>query len=283
MSKLHICVPCYGCRLFVGTLSCLAQLRHEAVGRGVQTTVRMIGNESLVTRARNMMTADFLKTDATHMLFVDADILFNPSDIFEMMDANKDVVCGIYAKKSINWERLHDKEFASEPICQRGIDFNINFDQKDVRFSGKFCKVLDAATGLMLIKRQAIEKLYTDHPYLNCINDMPDSGMQMSGYCAIFDCMIDPDSRRYLSEDYAFCRRAQWSGLEVWAMMSCVTGHIGSMHVDANNPMLIEQLKRRYPPTLQTPHDVKSSPLPDRIRNVEDLRQYYESTIAPTR
>ena len=246
---IHVCVPAYGCRLCIDMVACLLRLRYEGMRRGIPVTVRMVGNESLIPRARSMMAGDFLhNTKATHMLFIDADIVFNPEDVFEMLLADKDVVCGIYAKKAVDWERIHAPQYASEPVCQRGIDFNINFDSNDLRFEGKFCRVLDAATGFMLIKRGTIATLADRFAFLTCVNDMPAGGMvdTLPRYVAIFDCMIDPESRRYLSEDYAFSRRVQWCGLEVWCMMTAATGHIGSMHVDSGNPRVIEPLAGRF-------------------------------------
>ena len=48
-------------------------------------------------------------------------------------------------------------------------------------------------------------------------------------YVAVFDCMIDPDSRRYLSEDYAFCRRWQQMGGKIYADCMTVLGHVGNI------------------------------------------------------
>jgi len=63
-------------------------------------------NESLITRGRNSLADDFLDTDCTHLMFIDADIGFNPADIPTMVNADKDIICGIYPKKEINWMRV---------------------------------------------------------------------------------------------------------------------------------------------------------------------------------
>jgi hypothetical protein len=63
-------------------------------------------NESLITRARNSLAYDFLATDCTHLMFIDADIGFNPQDILRMINANKDIICGIYPKKEIDWVQV---------------------------------------------------------------------------------------------------------------------------------------------------------------------------------
>jgi hypothetical protein len=73
-------------------------------------------NESLITRARNGMAYDFMQSDATHLMFIDADITFDPKDIVRMIDADKDIICGLYPKKEINWQLISD-------AVKRGVDY----------------------------------------------------------------------------------------------------------------------------------------------------------------
>lgn len=60
-----------------------------------------------------------------------------------------------------------------------------------------------------------------------CVNDHQNK--DLDEYCAIFDCMIDPDTRRYLSEDYAFCRRWQQMGGKIYADVTAILGHVGNL------------------------------------------------------
>jgi hypothetical protein len=88
--------------------------------------------------------------------------------------------------------------------------------------------VLDGPTGFMLIKRSVIEQMYARYtPELKCVNDH--INRDFDEYCAIFDCMIDPESRRYLSEDYAFCRRWQMMGGKIYADVTTTLGHVGNL------------------------------------------------------
>jgi hypothetical protein len=43
----------------------------------------------------------------------------------------------------------------------------------------------------------------------------------------LFDCMVDPDSNRYLSEDYAFCRLWRDIGGKIFVDLDCKLGHLG--------------------------------------------------------
>ena len=70
--------------------------------------VSMLFNESLITRGRNALVHNFLKTDCTHLMFIDSDIKFNANEIPRMFEVDKDVICGIYPKKEINWHQVRD-------------------------------------------------------------------------------------------------------------------------------------------------------------------------------
>jgi hypothetical protein len=236
MVKLFVAVPAYGCLINASCLSSLLSLRAAALSRGVEIIIEFMGNESLIPRGRNVFGAKFMKihVDATHMLFLDSDIVFDAECVFKMLEFDKDVVCGIYAKKVIDWAKVKSAADAvksgsmlSEPFHSIGVDYNINFDRRDVAIeNGRFCKVLDAATGFMLINKRCMSKLYESFTSLYCVNDIPGSDIQ--DYVAVFDLMIDPQNRRYLSEDYAFCRRCQMVGCEIWADIASSFAHIGS-------------------------------------------------------
>jgi hypothetical protein len=187
---------------------------------GVGMSIDLIGNESLVTRARNILVRRFLNSTASHLLFIDADIGFDPNTVERLLNADKDVAVAVYPKKHIDWSMVKRKAQDtndSEPIHAAGLDFNINLAEQQTVVTDGFCKVLDAATGFMLIRRQVIERMYESYrEELFCVNDLANRDV-LPDYVAIFDCMICPKTRRNLSEDYAFCRRWQAIGGEIYA------------------------------------------------------------------
>lgn len=231
--KLCVFTPCYGCMLSVEHAMCVLRLQESALLQGVEIAFEYLGNESLVQRARNIQAAKFLQSDGTHMLFLDADIAFDPAAVFRMLrfleTRDQDIATAIYPKKNMDWDAVARKslEPTAEPLHQRGLDFNLNPRGAKPRLVDGFLEVSEAATGFMMLRRGALERMASAFaPTLTCVNDIP--GQQaVKEYVAVFDCMIDPDSRRYLSEDYAFCRRWASLGGTVWADLQTGLCHIG--------------------------------------------------------
>jgi hypothetical protein len=104
----------------------------------------------------------------------------------------------------------------------------VNFGAQQLQVTNGYVPILDGPTGFMLIKREVITKM-NEHfkETLDCMNDH--QNRDFDTYCALFDCMIDPVSRRYLSEDYAFCRRWQQMGGKIHAHVQTTLGHVGNL------------------------------------------------------
>ena len=102
------------------------------------------------------------------------------------------------------------------------------FSEAETKAIAASFEVLDGPTGFMVITREAFDKMHEHYKEeLDCINDHQNRDFEK--YCALFDCMIDPDNRRYLSEDYAFCRRWQQMGGKIYADCNTTLGHIGNL------------------------------------------------------
>jgi hypothetical protein len=194
-----------------------------------------VGNESLIERGRNILVKRFLQTPGfTHFMFIDADIGFNPHSVIRLLEFDKDVTSAVYPKKSINWERVRNEiaSGSSEDVRQMGLDFNINIVASQPPVNG-FVQVLDVATGFLMLKREVIERMYEHYKEeLFAVNDI--AGQNVDDYIAIFACMIDPVSKRFLSEDYSFCRRYQQLGGIVWADVTTPLSHTGT-HIYSGN------------------------------------------------
>jgi hypothetical protein len=227
--RVYLATPCFGCQMTVTYLSSVLGLQAACAARGIELLIDFIGNESLVERARNILAARFLESPADYLLFIDADIGFKPETVFRLLDFDKDVSTAVYPKKAFDWNMVKDKLEAgdSEPVHQMGLDFNINIATTQATITDGFIKVLDSATGFMLIKRGVMERMATHYrSELECVNDI--QGQNIRQYVALFACMIDPSTRRFLSEDYSFCRRYQALGGDIWADVASPLVHIGS-------------------------------------------------------
>ena len=197
----------------------------------IQFTVSTLANESLITRGRNTLVSFFMEhPEATHLFFIDADIEFDPNDLLRMVAYDRPITVGAYPKKAINWESIvgaarNNQEETAQTIEGHSSNYVVNFDSlKDedgkptpqIQIRDNLIKLKDAGTGFMCIKKEVIQQMFDNHPELKYANDINvDQKFEKHMY-ALFDTMIDPESRRYLSEDYTFCRLWQQMGGEVY-------------------------------------------------------------------
>jgi len=234
-ASIFLGIPCYACMMTNSFAASLIALQALCAQRGVHIYMDFVGNESLIERARNILVKRFLQQPHfTHMMFIDADIGFNPESVLRLLNFDKECTSAVYPKKSINWGLVKEKvaNGAPEDIRQMGLDFNINLISNDPPIDG-FVKVLDVATGFLMMKREMIEKMYEYYKEeLFAVNDI--QGQNVANYIAIFACSIDEKTKRFLSEDYAFCRRWQKMGGDVWADITTPLSHCG-MHVYSGN------------------------------------------------
>ena len=200
--------------------------RKEEIALRVQT----LGMESLVTRARNTLVANFLDDEhATHLLFIDADIGFSTAIIKRMLDFDDQVVCAPYPMKLINWSAIPQLVKDNLDYKTLSLPYVLNFEDKDnVEVKTGFAKVLDAATGCLLMKRECLLKMVKEYPDLHYKTDQIIDGKEYKSENTylFFDTMKDEDGR-YLSEDYAFSRRWQKIGGSIWADLSSDLIHYG--------------------------------------------------------
>jgi hypothetical protein len=192
-------------------------------------------NESLITRARNALTHQFLKSDSTHLMFIDSDIKFLPEHIVPMIQADKEIICGIYPKKEINWDSV--KQAMNNNIPDDRLKFHTgSFVVNLVDYAGTVTvpiaqpvEIFNGGTGFMLIKREVFEKLGEKVPeYTNDVGDLSGTMQQQEKIKEFFATSIEPETNRLLSEDYHFCREWRMAGGKVWAAPWCQLAHIGT-------------------------------------------------------
>ena len=251
-SKFFIATPCYGGALTEPYFRSTIKLMTWFNGHKVPLAFGTIANESLVTRARNVLLAYFLNSDYTHLMFIDADIEFQVDDILKLWLHDKDVVVGAYPKKGVNWSHIKEsvildpsKELTRKLISALGSDYAINFkfmdrENKQVKVENGLIELHDAGTGFMMIKRKAIDSIIEHYPEIKYVNDVQMGGVDLKDkFYALFDTMIDPIDKRYLSEDYTFCRRWQEMKGQIWLDPSISLNHYGSFCFQGNPEMII--------------------------------------------
>ena len=251
-NKFFVATPCYGGQLMEPYFRSVIKTMTFFNNHKIPLAFGTIANESLVTRARNVLLAYFLNSDYTHLLFIDADIEFQVEDVLKLYAADKDVVVGAYPKKGVNWGRIKDavkrnpdSEESDKEIAAHGSDYAVNFqfidrEAKTIGVENGLVKLHDAGTGFMMIKREAILKMIKAYPELQYNNDVNVSTDLKDQFYALFDTMIDPIDKRYLSEDYTFCRRWQDIGGDIYLDPSISLNHYGSFCFQGNPSAIIQ-------------------------------------------
>jgi len=210
-TRVHMCMPCYGGQLTESTFMSYIKWSNTARQLGLDWTVETMTNESLISRARNTLTAKFLHTkESTHLMFIDADIGWEPWHLLVMLDAQKDVIGGLYPMKSlpIKW-------------CVNGIP-----NAPEPAPEDNHIEVTKTGTGFMLIKRDVFEKLDghpATKPFKNDIGLDPALDPYMKTY---FDTAVREG--RYYSEDWTFCENWRDIGGQVWVDKRVLLRHTGT-------------------------------------------------------
>jgi hypothetical protein len=239
---IFIATPCYGGQIGEPYFRSMMRLAILCNKYDIPFTISTLANESLITRGRNTLTSFFMENkEATHLFFIDADIEFNPEDLLRMVAYDKPVVVGAYPKKAINWTSIinasrNNPDENESTIEGHSSNYVVNFDHltdengnrtPQVQIVDNLVRLKDAGTGFMCIQRDVIQKMFDAHPETKYVNDI-NVDMKFEPYMyALFDGIIDPESRRYLSEDYTFCRRWQNMGGQIYLDPRTALNHVG--------------------------------------------------------
>lgn len=210
-------------------------------------SVTTSANESLVSRARCHMVAYMMANPkATHLMFIDADINFDCLDILHMLQHDKDIIVGAYPKKDVNWNMVkqsvkQNPDVNIDELAHLGANYALNYEfaydennTPKVKTDKGLIKLKDAATGFMLIKREVFERMIQHYPELYFQNDLNLDPEHEKWTYLFFDVMHEKETQRYLSEDYAFCRRWQAMGGEVWLDPLVKLDHVGHYTFSGN-------------------------------------------------
>jgi hypothetical protein len=250
--QIHLVIgtPCYGGNVTQHYMISMIKLYAACVGRNIALSFRLLGGDALITRARNIVVTQFLEdASATHLLFVDADIGFEPDQVFALLDADKDVAGAIYPVKSLNWERVRaHAQAGADNLPSAGLSYVIEYDDPDNIAAVKgFARVRRLGTGFMMIKRHVFTRMAQHYPELRYKNvqAVRDFDLTDADRFAFFDCLIEPETGTYLSEDFVFCKRWIDMGGEIWADLASKLTHVGRFEFRGDLMSALSPLPRR--------------------------------------
>lgn len=257
--KLFVATPMYGGMNHGLYMKSCLDLQTIMMKYNIELKFSFLFNESLITRARNYLVDEFLRTDYTHMLFIDSDIHFDPNDIVALLALDKDVIGGPYPKKSINWGNIAETARRNPDLNPKELEnlvgeyvFNVVKGTHQFQVTEPL-EVMEIGTGHMMIKRHVFEKLAEAFPNIRYKPDhVGQAHFDGSRYIhAYFDTVIDTSdsyigggSDRYLSEDYMFCQMWRKIGGQVWLCPWMKTQHIGTYAFTGNMPAVAQYTGR---------------------------------------
>ena len=234
--RIHLVVatPCFGGQVSSIYASSIFQLQRAVRTKSnMELKVLMRDGDALITRARaNLVTIFLDDPDATHFLFVDADIGFKPEHVFRLIECGADVVAGVYPIKHVNWDKAKRVLQSNRPqVASAALDYVLEIDDPDrVVVVNGFTRVRYAGTGFLMIRRHVLERMCR-HPAYASLQFLREHSLDaLAGSLnrfALFECMIDPKTGTYLSEDFAFCKRWTDIGGEIWADLESRLDHVG--------------------------------------------------------
>ena len=232
--RLVVATPCFGGQVSTIYVGSIFNLQRAIRARpNMELKVEMRDGDALITRARANLVTLFLEDPAaTHLLFIDADIGFSPDQVFRLIDSGADVAAGLYPIKRVNWDKARQAMVTNaKNVPAASLDYVLEIDDgADIAIRDGFTRVRYAGTGFLMIRRRVLEKM-CQHPAYASLQFFREHSLDAlagsSNRFALFECMIDPATGTYLSEDFAFCKRWTDIGGEIWADLHSRLDHVG--------------------------------------------------------
>jgi len=246
---VYILTPVYGGVVYINYMQCMINSMKFLDRFGIKLYLEFCKNDSLVSRARNNLVAKAMSNPlTTHIMFIDADITWEPTDIIKLIMADKSLVGGVYPLKHYYWENIiptdgsnavgkliekknnsQIKEFVSDQqmVQYNMVRYNVNFINSVLKIENNLTKVKHIATGFMMFKRSTIEQMQLAYPstkYTDDVGFLQKPEENKHAY-ALFDCGVEDD--HYLSEDWMFCHRWTKMGGSVYLDVSINLTHTG--------------------------------------------------------
>ena len=207
--KLFVALPAYDFKVSLKLAVSLARLAQQLPHHGIELNIGSICGCSVVSRARNLLVKDFLESNSTDLMFIDADINFEPEDVLRLMawasDPKKGIVGGVPRTRKTNKVYIAQLDQDEEGLTMNKMGL---------------VRAKRIATAFMLVRREVFERLVNENPQWNYYDHSSDRQLN-----AVFDFLVTEEG--YMGEDYLFCDRARAIGYEVWIDPTIKLGHMG--------------------------------------------------------
>lgn len=229
MTKIYLPIICYNHTVLSHFMLSVMKLVFEGQRRGISFSVDCIYFESLIARARNAAAANFLNQhDCDYMLFIDSDISFEPEDVFRLLKSDVDLISGLYPKKYISFHKVNqlskkgELNHDYESLCTDfATEISYSTDVREIE------EVKYAATGFMLFKKRVFNQIARAMPEIKYKNDIDGYSLYGDNFYDFFPCKVNPETKKYESEDYGFCNLYRSIGGKIYVNTQCNLVHHG--------------------------------------------------------
>lgn len=236
--KISLPVIAYGGMVHSNYMMGMINLVNKLAALGMNVSCPSIWFESLISRARNASAAAALSNKDDYLMFIDTDVIFDANDVVKLIDADKDVAVGLYPKKYISDRKVQflSKKYSQMPAFWRQLvgDFSSEFDNKVFESNENLIEVNYAATGFMLIKTSVFNNIAKAKPDLKYKNDIDGYMSYGDNFFDFFRCWVNPDTKKYESEDYGFCKVWQECGGKIHALTDIKLKHRGNIEFEGD-------------------------------------------------
>jgi hypothetical protein len=246
--SLYVASPLYANSMLVGYHNSIMALMNLCMSNGIRMATKCVGCDSLVPRARNRLVAHYLEYSATDFLFIDADITFVAEDALSLLALDAPIICGIYPRKQIDWNRIALAARSGVPpdrLARYGYIPVVNFEGGEYRLD-ELMPVRRMGTGFLRIRREVFEKMivhFGDKIAFDYHSDEPHfkgPGYDLFPTGPDVRYPLGTGGRQYLSEDYGFSELAKECGFPLYAAPWVRLIHSGHFDFEGDMSVLDE-------------------------------------------
>lgn len=229
MSKpsLLIATPAYAGLVYYTYTQSLLNTFVWCGNEGIRVNAHLMGNESLITRARNTCAAVAINNEFDKLLFIDADVSWTTDDIWRLYYSDKKIIGGIYPQKHLpmqmNFNALlpHRKKYFAG--SRSPANFAI-YAKEEADETGEV-EVEHIPTGFLMIDKEVLLDLAPRVPHYESTH-MTGVSAQTTRFADLFQ--SGAKNGVFRSEDWGFCDLARQHGHSIWLNTRVILPHTGT-------------------------------------------------------
>jgi hypothetical protein len=248
---IFVATPAYGGMCYLPYVQGLLELQRACIDASIGFEYFYVSGTALLHQQRNVAVERFLRSDLSHMMFIDADIGFRGEDVVRMLEYQHELMLGLYPAKQINWAAVvsvarSDHSAPASKVAQHAAVYSASAyakdgDRVDIKYDEVY-EIYAGGTGLMMISRTVFERMARTYSQTKVL--FPPSYLNLvpgaTSMYEHFEFLREADGRS-LSEDLSFCKKWRACGGKLYACTWFKTVHAGLHLFDGDLPALLHR------------------------------------------